>query len=82
MYRAVEARVIASLKPFLPGALMAPALIILHGRMQYLVNSGKGRCWFAQQGPGTFECQVDSGNNRRARLGIAINLRSDVTAVN
>ncbi|GAX75359.1 hypothetical protein CEUSTIGMA_g2803.t1 [Chlamydomonas eustigma] len=43
MYRAVEARVIASLQPFLPGALMAPALITLHGRMQYLVEVGKGK---------------------------------------
>ena len=49
LYRAVEARAVAAAAPFLPGALMSPALVQLRSRMQFieadrkLVAGGSGR---------------------------------------
>ena len=43
LYRAIEARALASAAPFLPGALMAPALVQLHGRMQYVGGTDAAR---------------------------------------
>ena len=36
LYRAVEARAVAAAAPFLPGALMSPALVQLRSRMQFI----------------------------------------------
>lgn len=40
LYRAVEARAIASRAPLLPGALVSPTLTQIHGRMQYIMAEG------------------------------------------
>ena len=37
LYRSVEVRTLAAGTPLLPGALVSPALIQLHGRMQYIM---------------------------------------------